>query len=115
MAQREQSIPSAYTGLYAMRSIVNPSHSGDVKFLWRTDPLAEAVVDDFARVPEQQWRAMLEMALASGIEAVPLAPESMRRLFAQLERTPEWIDAERCNFGGATFLRCRLGFAALAL
>src|SRR5690348_2890138 len=58
---------------------------------------------------------MLEMALAFGIEAVPQAPESMRRLFAQLERTPEWIDVERCNFGGATFLRCRLGFAALAL
>ena len=115
MAQREQSIPSAYTGLYAMRSVANSSHSGDIKFLWRTDPAAEAVVDDFARVPEQQWRAMLEMALASGIEAVPQAPESLRRLFAQLEQMPEWIDVERCNLGGATFLRCRLGFAALAL
>jgi mpaB/rubber oxygenase-like protein len=115
MTQREHSIPSAYTGLYAIRPTANSSHSGDVKFLWRTDPLAEAVVDDFARVPEQQWRAMLELALAAGIEAVPQAPESLRRLFAQLEQMPEWIDVERCNLGGATFLRCRLGFAALAL
>lgn len=115
MTQPEHSIPSAYTGLYAMRSTANSSHSGDVRFLWRTDRLAEAVVDDFARLPEQQWRAILEMALASGIEAVPQAPESMRRLFAQLEHTPEWIDVGRCNLGGATFLRCRLGFAALAL
>ena len=114
MLPREHSIPSAYTGLYATPSVAD-SYPGDVKFLWRTDPLADAVIDDFAQIPEQQWRAMLELALASGIEAVPQATQSMRRLFAQLEQMPEWIDVERCNLGGATFLRCRLGFAALAL
>ena len=28
---------------------------------------------------------------------------------------PFLVDRERCNFGGATFLRCRLGFAVLAM
>jgi len=32
-----------------------------------------------------------------------------------LEHVPFWVDRERCNLGGATFLRCRLGFAVLAM
>jgi mpaB/rubber oxygenase-like protein len=36
-------------------------------------------------------------------------------LFEQLEYVPFWVDRDRCNFGGATFLRCRLGFAVLAM
>jgi hypothetical protein len=83
--------------------------------LWRSDPLAEAVMDEFARMPESEWRALLEIALVKGIEAVPQAPEALRALFRQLECVPSWVDRERCNLGGATFLRCRLGFAVLAM
>jgi hypothetical protein len=86
-----------------------------VEFLWRTDPLADAVMDEFARTPESKWRAMLETALAQGVEKVPHAPESLRALFRKLENTPFWVDRDRCNLGGATFLRCRLGFVPLAL
>jgi hypothetical protein len=86
-----------------------------VDFLWRTDPLADAVMDEFARIPESEWRALLELALAKGIEAVPHAPEPLRALFRQLESVPFWVDRERCNLGGATFMRCRLGFAVLAM
>jgi hypothetical protein len=113
MTEAKHSVPSAYS-----------SHPGAVQgtraekyaeFLWRTDPLAEAVMDEFARMPESKWRALLEVALAQGVEAVPDAPEALRALFRQLERAPIWVDRERCNLGGATFLRCRLGFVPLAL
>jgi len=72
-------------------------------------------MQEFARLPEGEWRSLLELALAKGIESVPSAPEPLRELFRQLEHVPFWVDRERCNLGGATFLRCRLGFAVLAM
>src|SRR5262249_45380639 len=41
------------------------------------------------------------------------APEPLRALLAELDHVPFWVDRERCALGGATFLRCRLGFVAL--
>jgi phage-related protein len=72
-------------------------------------------MQEFASMPESQWRALLELAVAKGIENVPSAPESLRALFDQLEHIPFWVDRERCKLGGATFLRCRLGFAVLSM
>ena len=110
-----QRVPSGYSSLESVESRFGAAARHYVGFLWRTDPLADAVMDDFASLPESQWRAMLETALAHGIDTVPQAPTSLRALFAQLETAPAWLDRDRCNLGGATFLRCRLGFAALAL
>ncbi|HET8923936.1 MAG TPA: oxygenase MpaB family protein [Candidatus Acidoferrum sp.] len=113
MAEAKHCIPSAYS-----------SHPGAAQgtraqkyaeFLWRTDPLAEAVMDEFARMPESKWRDLLGVALTQGVEAVPDAPEPLRALFRQLESTPIWVDRDLCNLGGSTFLRCRLGFVPLAL
>jgi hypothetical protein len=86
-----------------------------VDLLLRTDPLADAVMQEFASMPEGNWRALLDLSLAKGIESVPSAPEPLNALFHQLEDVPFWVDRERCNLGGATFLRCRLGFAVLAM
>ena len=115
MMDVQQRLPSGYSA--AKRS--NPEH-GDragkyVDFLWRTDPPADAVMQEFAGMPDSEWRALLELALVRGIEHVPSAPKSLKALFEQLEHVPFWVDRERCNLGGATFLRCRLGFAVLAL
>jgi hypothetical protein len=113
MTEAKHGIPSAYSSLPgANQGIRAQTHA---EFLWRTDPLAEAVMDEFARMPEGEWRALLEVALAQGIEAVPDAPEPLRALFRQLDCPPIWVDRDRCNLGGATFLRCRLGFVPLAL
>jgi hypothetical protein len=103
-------IPSGYTEGPDMGGADRYAH-----FLWRSDPLAEAVMGDFGLMPESEWRALLDTALASGIEAVPHAPESLRELFHQLDCVPFWVDRDRCALGGATFLRCRLGFAVLAM
>jgi hypothetical protein len=106
-------VPSAYSSLPVAMSGTRAEKYAE--FLWRTDPLADAVVNEFARIPESRWRALLEIALAKGIETVPDAPEPLRALFRQLECAPIWVDRDRCNLGGSTFLRCRLGFIPLAL
>lgn len=113
MGEAKNCVPSAYSSL----PVAMPGTRAEkyAEFLWRTDPLAEAVMDEFARMPESKWRALLELALAKGVAAVPDAPEPLRAMFRQLERAPIWVDRDRCNLGGSTFLRCRLGFVPLAL
>jgi hypothetical protein len=85
-----------------------------VELLWHADPLADAVVQEFADLPEGAGMAMLERALAGGIESVPEAPHALRDLFAQLDTVPSWVNADQCTLGGATFMRCRLGCVVLA-
>jgi hypothetical protein len=113
MTEAKHCVPSAYSSLPV--AVQGTRAEKYAQFLWRTDPFAEAVMDEFARMPEGKWRALLELALVKGIEAVPDAPEALRALFRQLECTPIWVDRDRCNLGGATFLRCRLGFVPLAM
>jgi NADH dehydrogenase len=113
MTEAKHSVPSGYSSSAGV--VLGTRAEKYVEFLWRTDPLAEAVMEEFARMPESQWRALLEVALAKGVEAVPNAPQPLRELFRQLESAPFWVDRDRCNLGGATFLRCRLGFVALAM
>jgi hypothetical protein len=72
-------------------------------------------MEEFARMPEGAWRNMLDTALAEGIDAVCDAPKALQALFAELDHVPFWVDREQCDLGGATFLRCRLSFAALAM
>jgi hypothetical protein len=108
-------LPSAYSAPEGAEAAHEARAGKYVDFLWRTDPLADAVMQEFASMPESEWRALLDLALAKGIENIPSAPEPLRALFRQLEDVPFWVDRERCNLGGATFLRCRLGFAVLAM
>jgi hypothetical protein len=115
MTEGKHRVPSGYSSLDIAGVMHGPRAEKYAEFLWRSDPLAEAVMNEFARMPESEWRAMLDLALAKGIEAVPHAPEPLCALFRQLESVPFWADQERCNLGGATFLRCRLGFTVLAL
>jgi len=42
-----------------------------VELLWTTDLLAEAVMDEFAGMPENEWGALLDLALAKDLVAVP--------------------------------------------
>src|SRR6185503_425445 len=108
-------LPTAYSNLENARGKHGARADQYVNLLWRTDPLAEAVIEAFAPLPEVEWQAMLNRALDHGIDAVPQAPAALRALFAQLDRVPFWVDPEQCNLGGATFLRCRLGFLVLAM
>jgi hypothetical protein len=115
MTETQHHVPSGYAGLNTADVVRGSRTQKYVEFLWTTDSLAEAVMDEFALMPESEWRGLLDLALTKGLDAVPHAPEPLRALFHQLESVPFWVDRDRCNLGGATFLRCRMGFAVLAM
>jgi hypothetical protein len=77
------------------------------------DPIAEAFVDEvYLGRSANEGRRMLDQAIADGVDSVPDAPESMRRLFEESERDPEWLDRDRMLLGAKTFRR--LGPAAFS-
>jgi hypothetical protein len=100
MMEAKQFVPSGYSGLNTSDVLRGSRPQRYMEFLWSTDPLAEAVMDEFACLPESEWRALLDLALTKGLDAVPHAPESLRALFHQLESVPFWVDRDRCNLGG---------------
>jgi len=70
------------------------------------DPIAEAFVDEvYLGRGSSAGRAMLELALARGVDAVPDAPASLRALFADIERDPPWLDWDRVERGARAFRR----------
>jgi hypothetical protein len=71
-----------------------------------TDPVAEAFVADvYDARGAKAGRRMLDEALEHGVDAVADAPESMRRLFAEFERPPDWFDPELVERGARVFRR----------
>jgi mpaB/rubber oxygenase-like protein len=70
------------------------------------DPLAEAFVEEvyFGRGPAA-GREMLDQAIAGGVASVPDAPPSLRALFADIERDPDWVDREQVERGAQVFRR----------
>jgi ER-bound oxygenase mpaB/B'/Rubber oxygenase, catalytic domain len=115
MAQEEKGTASRECRLDMTCQTTDSRADSYAELFRRTDLLADAVMDQFAQMPEGAWRAMLDRALTQGIEAVPDAPAALRALFEQLDHVPFWVDREQCDLGGATFMRCRLSFAALAM
>jgi hypothetical protein len=85
-----------------------------LNYLFRADPLADAVVAALAELPGGQGRRLLDTALNQGIEAAPDAPPALRDLFAQLDAVPFWVDWDQLDLGGAVFLRSGL-FGVLAI
>lgn len=73
---------------------------------YTADPVAEEFVDEvYLKGDPVKGRAMLDKALEEGIDAVPDAPASMKRLFAEREIAPEWLDAEKVAYGAKIFRR----------
>jgi hypothetical protein len=70
------------------------------------DPLAEAFVDEvyFGR-SAAEGRALLERAIREGTRAMPDAPESLSRLFADIEEEPDWVDPDLVELGARVFRR----------
>lgn len=78
------------------------------------DPLADAVVEAFAKLPPGAGRSMLGQALKNGIGSVPGAPEALRALFAELDHVPAWVDRDAIERGGELLFRASW-FGGLAL
>ncbi|MEM9696742.1 MAG: oxygenase MpaB family protein, partial [Myxococcota bacterium] len=73
--------------------------------LQRTDPLADAVVEDFAHLPRAEGWAAFDKALRQGIDAVASPPPSLVALFAAIDRVPAWVDWDRIARGGELLFR----------
>jgi ER-bound oxygenase mpaB/B'/Rubber oxygenase, catalytic domain len=70
------------------------------------DPVAEAFVDDvYLERGAREGRRMLDQALEQGVDSVPGAPASMRQLFEQSERDPDWLDRDQVELGARVFRR----------
>jgi ER-bound oxygenase mpaB/B'/Rubber oxygenase, catalytic domain len=70
------------------------------------DPLAEAFVDEvyFGR-GAKEGRALLDRAIAEGVDAIADAPASLRALFADIDRDPPWLDRPLAELGARVFRR----------
>jgi hypothetical protein len=75
--------------------------------LYAGDPVAEQFVDEvfFGETGAKQGRKMLDKALETGIGDVPDAPPSMRRMFAEFEEVPDWVDRDLVEEGAAIWRR----------
>ncbi|MBB5917823.1 hypothetical protein BJY24_006735 [Nocardia transvalensis] len=75
--------------------------------LFSGDPVAERFVAEVlhGEVGREHGRAMLETALATGIDSVPDAPDAMRALFAEFETVPDWVRPELVEQGAAIWRR----------
>ncbi len=70
------------------------------------DPVAEAFVEEvYIKRGQAAGRAMVDQALEHGVDSVKDAPESLKRLFAEFEKDPEWLDWDLIELGAKTFRR----------
>lgn len=70
------------------------------------DPACEAFVDEvYLTQGSAAGRALLERALAHGVDTMSDAPPSLRALFADLDRDPPWLDRALVERGARAFRR----------
>jgi hypothetical protein len=103
--QRERPAIKLFRGNHTM-----PSQEHVLDFAhgyYDADPIAEAFVEDaYINGNSSHGRAMLDQALAHGIDSVPDAPASMIRLFEEFEKDPPWVDQDLVERGAFLFRRC---------
>jgi ER-bound oxygenase mpaB/B'/Rubber oxygenase, catalytic domain len=71
-----------------------------------SDPVAEAFVDEvYLERGANEGRRLLDRAIERGIDSIPDAPDSMKALFEEFERDPEWLDWQQLELGARVFRR----------
>jgi hypothetical protein len=89
----------------------DPQPSDDVVRTWAhtyydADPVAEAFVDEvYGARGQGEGRRLVDRALTQGVDAIADAPASLRRLFAEMERPPTWLDPAQVALGARVFRR----------
>ena len=116
-----EKLPARVVNAAAARRRFGPLADDVLPALERTDPIADAVIEDFAQLPAGRGFRMLETALREGIGAVPDAPASLRAFFDDVDRMPAWVEPVRWWGAGRLFFRSNaaggivLGAKSLAL
>lgn len=75
------------------------------ELLMKGDPLADALAETMERMGHRDGMAMLDRALEHGVSAVKNPPDTLVRLFAQLDDVPEWVDWDRMELGARAYQR----------
>ena len=70
------------------------------------DPIAEAFVDEvYLTRGQTKGRELLEQAIEHGVGSIEDAPDSLKRLFAEVEQEPGWLDWKQVELGARVFRR----------
>lgn len=75
-----------------------------VASVFETDEAADALVAMIAGNPRELW-PLLDRALEHGPDAVPDAPDLLRRFAAEATALPDWVDPEMLDRGAVAFWR----------
>lgn len=79
------------------------------------DPIAEAFVDEvYGGLGPVEGRRLLDQAIEHGVDSISDAPASMRALFAEFERVPDWVDWDLVDRGAALQRRYGPSFISFA-
>jgi hypothetical protein len=99
-------IPARYKNLDAARTRFGDRVDRLAPFLFRLDPLADAVIEEMEALPKGRGWAAFNDALRrpSAGDATDLPP-AIRALFAEVERVPLWVDWSVLDRGGELLLR----------
>jgi hypothetical protein len=107
-------VPARLVQLPRARELYGDRIDRLIPFLLKTDPLADAVVEEMATLPPGRGWAMLQQALAEGIGSVERAPPALAAFFAHVDHVPVWVSWETIDRGGQVLLRAgALGGAVL--
>jgi hypothetical protein len=79
------------------------------------DPLADAVVAMFHRMPAGEGRRLFEVAVEQGITALDTPPQELVDFFAQVDAVPYWVDHDKLDVAARVTARTGLWGTYFAL
>ena len=100
-------VPSCYeTGYEAARALDPGFADAYIHNTTFGDPPADAVVEDLAAmVPQERWHEIIGGAIQNHRNPPPCTPESLRRLLAQVDVSPDWYDPNVAMLATRAFMR----------
>ncbi|MGH3675363.1 MAG: oxygenase MpaB family protein [Mycobacterium sp.] len=75
------------------------------RFTQMGDPLADAVVAMFRRLPAGEGRRLFEVAVEQGFDAVEDPPEELSAFFAQVDAVPYWVNPAKLQLAARVTAR----------
>lgn len=72
------------------------------QYYWEYDKLSDEIIQDvFKSLGHRQAHELLNNILQHGIDQIPDVPQSLRTLFTEVQKIPDWLDEELLETGAA--------------